>query len=122
MNTMMKFDTHTTLQNIPRVLPAGWDTVNSNTWTNRGLGLLVSFAGEIDDRGNRWLHMCVSCKKDVPTWADLKRCKEIFLGNRKSIQVLPPKEEYVNICATALHLFASLDGDGLPDFRNEHGL
>jgi hypothetical protein len=119
---MMKFDTHTTLQNTPRVLPLGWRDINANTWENRGLGLFISFTGEIDDCGNRWLHVCVSKKKEVPNWSELKRCKEIFLGDRKAILVFPPKAEYVNICSTALHLFAALDGDRLPDFRNEFGL
>lgn len=69
--------------------------------------------------GALWAHLSVCCQKParVPSWDELRWCKEYFLGDRKAVQVLPPRAEYVNLHANVLHLYASLERDPLPDFR-----
>jgi hypothetical protein len=66
-----------------------------------------------------WLHLSVAGQKParIPTWEELLWCKEHFLGDRKAIQVLPPRAEYINMDARVLHLYAPLESDPLPDFR-----
>lgn len=69
--------------------------------------------------GELWAHLSVSAQVParLPTWDELGWCKRYFLGDRKAIQVLPPKAEYVNIHPHVLNLYACLDRDPLPDFR-----
>jgi len=72
--------------------------------------------------GSLWAHLSVGAQnakpKRVPTWEELGWCKRYFLGDRKAIQVLPPRAEYVNDNPHVLHLFVALERDPLPDFRH----
>jgi hypothetical protein len=101
----------------------GFDTPISSAWQKIGddVMVLVSESVESDDR--IWLHVSVSRPNRLPTWADLRRVKDAFIGkDRKAIQVLPAQSEYVNIHPYVLHLFACLEGDPLPDFRRGTGI
>lgn len=66
-----------------------------------------------------WAHLSVGAvtHKRIPTWRELRWCKEYFLGDRKAIQVLPPRAEYVNVNPYVLNLYSPLERDPLPDFR-----
>lgn len=68
-----------------------------------------------------WAHLSVSVfkpKARVPTWDELRWCKDVFIGpDRKAVTVFPPRAEYVNHHEHCLHLFAALERDPLPDFR-----
>jgi hypothetical protein len=83
-----------------------------------GDSLVVIVSARVEADGKRWMHVSCSRPNRLPTWDDLRRVKDVFIGkNRKAIQVMPPASEYVNIAKFALHLWCCLDGDGLPDFR-----
>jgi hypothetical protein len=72
--------------------------------------------------GQLWAHLSVSAQVParIPTWGELRWHKEYFLGDRKAIQVLPPRAEFVNHHPHVLHLFVPLETDPLPDFRRMH--
>ena len=84
----------------------------------RGVSLIAIVEPELHD-SELWLHLSVSATRParVPTWDELKWCKEIFVGDRKAVTVLPKRAEYVNEAPHVLHLFAALERDPLPDFR-----
>lgn len=106
-----------------RVRHPGFDTPISSAWKRIGdeLMVLVSKSLEADDK--MWLHVSLSRPSRLPTWQDLRRVKDAFVGkDRKAIQVLPADSEYVNIHPFVLHLFCCLDGDVLPDFRRGTGI
>ncbi len=85
-----------------------------------GLGVIISGCTEGD--GRRWLHVSASHKNRPPTWDKMCEVKRLFIGpDLRAIQVHPPASEYVNIHPYCLHLWACLDGDGLPDFRKDGG-
>lgn len=70
--------------------------------------------------GELWGHLsvCAQSPARVPSWSELRWCKEYFLGgDRKAVQVLPCRAEYVNVHPHVLHLYAPLERDPLPDFR-----
>lgn len=69
-----------------------------------------------------WHHLSVSAFRPprLPTWAELRWCKEVFLGDEKAVMVFPSKAEYVNDHDNVLHLFAG--PDELPDFRSEYAV
>lgn len=110
---------------LPKVLSADFQTIWDNEdgraymYTNsyyptKQIAIIISINIETD--GKRWIHLSASRKKQLPSWMDLKEIKQIFLQDRKAIQVLPQKDRYVNINPYVLHLFTCLDGDGLPEF------
>lgn len=111
----------------PVVLPPHWTIVvmeeDGAKYTSRrlGLGAILSCAKELD--GRAWLHLSVSHRDRIPTWLELRDCKELFLGDREAYSVLPPKRRYVNIHPHVLHLFALLDqgATALPDFTHGSG-
>ncbi len=114
---MKGFDEAETIKAIPRVLPLHMRKVNQNSWLT-GVGLAVIFSVEWHDN-KRWMHLSASRRSRLPTYDDLVWAKKLFIGDRKAIQVFAPKAEHVNYSAYVLHLWACLDGDGLPDFRVE---
>jgi hypothetical protein len=67
--------------------------------------------------GKLWAHLSVSLVDRLPSWKELRWCKEYFLGDRRAIQVLPPRAEYVNLHPFVLHLYAPLEHEPIPDFR-----
>jgi hypothetical protein len=81
--------------------------------------LLAILEVEHHDDSRHWAHLSVSAQSPLrlPTWPELLWAKRHFLGDRRAIQVLPPKGEYVNIKFNVLNLYACLDGEPLPDFR-----
>lgn len=82
--------------------------------------LLVLCSAREEADGKRWIHVSCSHPHRLPSWTELRRVKDVFIGkDRKAIQVLPAASEYVNIHDHVLHLWACLDEDPLPDFRVE---
>lgn len=84
-----------------------------------GVKLFAILEAEKHDDGELWAHLSVSAHSParVPTWKELGWAKQHFLGDRKAIQVLPPRSQYVNIHPHVLNLYAPLGKDPLPDFR-----
>lgn len=104
---------------IPRILPAGWVKRTQpylHYFSGDRLGVILSARTEADSK--RWLHVSVSRPSRLPSWADVQRVKDIFVGPQKlAVQVLPRKGDYVNMHQHCLHLWSCLDGDPVPDFR-----
>lgn len=85
--------------------------------------LLVITTIEDHADGREWLHVSCSRKNKMPSYEDLCRVKEVFVGDdQKAIMVFPPKEEHVNFHPRCLHLFCCLTEDPLPDFRPGPGM
>ena len=109
----------------PRTLQANvkltGDFANARTYDVRLDGARLSVILEVECvDGALWAHLSVCCQKPsqrIPTWAELRWCKAYFLGDRKAVQILPPRAEYVNEHPNVLHLYAALESDPLPDFR-----
>jgi hypothetical protein len=54
------------------------------------LSVIISCCIEAD--GNHWVHLSVSRRDRLPTWQELNRVKEIFLGTESlALQVLVPR-------------------------------
>jgi len=119
----------------PRVLPSEWkleqEYANVRIYKRlRGVLVLVEVeiqreAGSVIENvtvDTIWLHVSVSHKNRMPTYEELSEIKLIFIGNeRKAIQVFPAAAEHYNRHPNCLHLFAPLERDPLPDFRDAEG-
>lgn len=69
-----------------------------------------------------WLHVSFSREDKVPSYDDMVRVKEKFIGaERKAIQVLPAEREHFNHHPFCLNIFSPLSHDPLPDFRTADG-
>lgn len=102
-------------------LPRGWELLQKwgDGWACRqkdgGLRVIVDCEPKAD--GHEWIHVSYSRAKETPNHADTVRVKEAFLGDRYAYAVFPPSENYVNIHAHCLHLWARADGAAvLPEF------
>ena len=77
--------------------------------------------------GHLWLHVSACGRTGerrfyLPSWEEMKRVKQDFLGDVWAYGVLPPARDYVNDHPSVLHLFARMDGaSALPDFTRGTG-
>jgi len=86
-----------------------------------GRQVMISVLIEAD--GHPWLHVSLSRRSRLPSYADLTDTKRAFVGaDRKAIQVFPAEAEHVNCHPYCLHLWCRLDGDSLPDFSRGVGM
>lgn len=84
-------------------------------------GYILIISGTVKE-GKRWVHLSLSRGDRVPDWEELKAVKSRFLGDEAlAIQVFPPKSQWVNVHPHCLHLWQCVDGDPLPDFREQIG-
>jgi hypothetical protein len=114
-------DTAWVAEHLPVIPPAGWRLVTRSGSGDGAAyasvdGLAVILSGAVEADGKHWLHLSVSRRTYVPTWTDLRRVKETFLGDRYACIVFPPAAFYVNLSANVLHLWACVDGWPLPEF------
>lgn len=105
---------------LVEALPPCWRTANT---TEDGAAFrhkdgriaVLSVARCTDDR--RWLHASISRSDRLPDYSDLVELHRHFIGaDRRALQVFAPTDKHVNIHPWCLHLWACIDGDGLPDF------
>jgi hypothetical protein len=102
---------------FPRA-PVMFVHTGSHVYEHAAVRMRVICSAAVYGDGKRWMHVSVSRPNALPDWNDLRLVKDTFIGrDRKAIQILPPASEYVNDHKYVLHLWACLDGDGLPDFR-----
>ena len=109
----------------PAALPDGWrltETLLDGAFYKHADGLLVCASAMKFDDGKFWLHVSCSRRDRLPSWADLRRVKDIWIGRDKTaLQVLPPASDYVNLYPNVLHLWWCLAGDVTPDFTRGTG-
>lgn len=97
--------------------PQPW---SSACYVHLNMPLKVICSAQVEADGKRWMHVSCSRPNRLPSWEELSLVKDTFIGReRKAVQVLPAADEHVNINPNVLHLWACLDGDGLPDFRKD---
>lgn len=116
---------------FPRVLPVGWrgwgaDDFFNARWMISSDGLKVCCEVEMqeheDGKRDIWLHVSFSRPDRDPSYFDMTRVKETFVGaHRKAIMVLPKREEHFSFAKHCLHFYSPLEADPLPDFRAECG-
>lgn len=104
--------------------PAAWEIIQEwgCGWALRHAnGLRVLIDCSLKNDGKWWVHVSYSRKSWTPTQADGVMVKRAFLGDRYAYAVFPPQENYVNIHAHCLHLWALVDdkdGAVLPEFSD----
>lgn len=90
-------------------------------YVNHARKLIVILSAAVELDGKAWVHFSLSHFERIPTWGEFRTTKEAFLGDVYAYQVMPPKENYVNINPRVLHLFHCLEGVPLPEFTQGGG-
>lgn len=115
----------------PRVLPVSWRLVpppavlaNADVRCYESVfGLRVIFG--VEDRGTStgvWLHASTSRQNKLPTWADIREVKDLFIGrDRCALHLVPPEKDYVNLHKFTLHIWSRLDAPSVPVGLHEDG-
>lgn len=67
-------------------------------------------------QGELWAHLAITGRSAPPSATEVAYCRDLFLGDRKAIQVLPRKLERAEAGARTVHLYAPLESDALPSF------
>ena len=67
-------------------------------------------------QGELWAHLTITGRHAPPTTAEVMFCRDLFLGDRKAIQIFPRKIELGDAGARSIHLYAPLESDALPSF------
>lgn len=107
----------------PDFPPKDWEIIR--TWGDGyclrepgGLRVIVDLATKLD--GHLWLHLSASRKKYLPSWGDLKRVKQDFIGSKRAaIMVFPMLDDFVNIHPNCHHLWHCVDGETCPNFTGD---
>jgi hypothetical protein len=109
----------------PAALPPGVERIVDDTaskWYRVRLGASpIAVVLEIEVwQGELWAHLAATGRTASPTLAELAWCREVFLGDRKAIQILPRKAEAFDAGLRTVHLYAPLESDALPSFSRAH--
>ncbi len=113
---------------LPKRLPQGWRQLGNDTLSPvsyagpKGLKVMVSCMTELDGRG--WKHVSFSHRDRLPTYEEMVKIKQIFIGsNADAIQLLPRASRHVNEHPYCLHLWSCItEPDLLPDFTRGLGI
>lgn len=104
MNTKSKIPQH--WKQIVAPLPE-----NQTVYEHKLIQLRVIISISDLKDGSKWFHISVSRPDRCPSWDELMKIKNEFLGEeREAYQVLPKKSDHVNICGYCLHFWARVDG------------
>lgn len=83
---------------------------SATAYRNKGQGLVVMTSIATKNDGSKCLHVSLSRKSRLPSWDDVKRVKDAFIGeDKEAYHVLPKKADYINIHPYCLHLWSELE-------------
>ena len=106
---------------LPRVIPYTWRlhtrTIDGARYVQPMTDLTVTVSGDVEHDEKKWIHLSIAHPERMPTWEEVVAAKEWIIGRDEyAVQVIPPRERYVNTHPFCLHLFSCVDGHPLPDF------
>lgn len=104
----------------PRVLPSNYSVIdeysNAARFIRNDCMTVISEVAEYQKR--LWLHVSCAHADKLPSWADLREVKSVFVGSKRmALSIMPSEAEYVNVHPYCLHLWSPIDHDPIPDFR-----
>lgn len=122
-----------TTPNLPAV-PGHWRRFESpitkglaTSWKHALTEMTVLRSLSTMKNGERWIHVSVALPRRLPSWEELTKIKNEFLGrDANAIQVLASDDTHVNIHYFCLHVWQPLqESSRLPnlhDLENEEAI
>lgn len=102
------------------VWPPGSGNAASAVYMHHIVPLKVLLSISTMKDGQKWVHLSVSYPDRLPSWEELKKVKNEFLGEHvEAIHVLPKAADYVNLHPHCLHLWAPYEHSwAAPNLQN----
>jgi hypothetical protein len=83
----------------------------ARVWEHRLVELRVLRSISTTKIGDKWIHLSVSRPDRLPSWEELSKVKDEFLGaEAEAYQVLAKRSDHVNTHPYCLHLWSPVDG------------
>lgn len=83
----------------------------ATAWLHSLAGLYVLRSVSTLNDGSKWLHISVTRRDRIPTWTEMMKVRDDFLGDDvEAYMVAPKKEDYANLHQFCLHWWAPVDG------------
>jgi hypothetical protein len=87
---------------------------------NDKMKVIATCSRELD--GKAWLHVSLSYPKRMPSYADMKEIKTMFIGPcAVAYELFPPETELINAHPYCRHLWSPMEGSVTPDFTRGNG-
>lgn len=92
-------------------IPCGDVKDAASVWKHKLTPLTVLRSLSVAGDGNQWVHVSVSLPDRLPTWVEITKVKNEFIGeDMEAYQVIAAKKDHVNVHSYCLHLWAPADG------------
>lgn len=109
----IKYDFFPNPQEIYKLITT---TPDGAMWVHNGMSIIASIESKAD--GREWLHVSCARRSRLPTYEELLRVKNEFIGkDRKAVFIFPEEKNYVNINKNCLHLWYTAENP-LPEFSD----
>ena len=77
--------------------------------------------------GSTWIHVSVSRPDRLPSWEEISKVRDEFLGEQvEAYHVVPARKDYINVHSYCLHIWTPIDRvrrvANLRDLTNEEAL
>lgn len=115
--------------------PSHWKELDPSTFPAQLRGMWRAWDHSLTDmrvlrslstvkNGENWIHVSISRQDRLPTWQEIAKVRDEFLGDDvEAYHVAPMRKDYVNVHAHCLHLWVPCDGvrrvANLMDLTNE---
>lgn len=114
-NLMKVISVERVLRSTP---PKGWRALKEGVLVDRVVAyerldiVVIESIDKMND-GQRWHHLSVSRHDKLPTWKELRRVRDAFLGEEtEAIHAIPNKADYVNVHKYCMHVWALVETPG----------
>ena len=94
----------------PMEFPPG--NIAARSWSHKIIqDMHVMRSRSILENGEEWIHISVSRSDRLPSWVELVKIRDEFLGEMKeAYHVIPSKDDYVNVHRYCLHIWSPMNG------------
>lgn len=103
------------------IFPPGSKNVAAKSWCHKlipDFKVLKSFS--LMEDGSRWIHISLSRKDRLPSWAEITKVKNEFLGEEtEAYHIIPKASQHVNLHSYCMHLWSPIETNQvLPNLQN----
>lgn len=99
--------------------PPGSNHKAATVWRHRLVKMSVLRSEAVMRDGSTFVHVSVARPDRLPSWEELKKVKDEFIGEHApAYHVLPAKADYVNIHNHCLHLWSPANHAEVANLQN----
>jgi hypothetical protein len=84
--------------------------VPARAYAHKLVPLRVMVSVSIMEDASEWIHLSVSRPDRDPSWQEMVKVRDEFLGDEEAVMVLPKKEHHVNLHSHCFHWWKHVRG------------